>query len=287
MPARSTTGTQAVVSDPTTNDSSSGVHDCPLELDHIVFEREGRRILDDISLHVTRGQHWLVLGANGSGKTTLLRIASMYEHPSSGSVRVLGEQLGRTDVRRLRRRVGYASAALGADFRTALTATEIVMTAKYAALEPWWHEYTDEDHRQAERCLTRMGVGDMSERTLGTLSSGEQQRVFLARTLMNDPGILLLDEPSARLDLGGREQLVAALDDLAAHQDGPPFVLITHHVDEVPEGVTHALLLREGRAVAQGPIDEALTETSLSDCFDMPLSLERRTDGRLSAWARR
>lgn len=259
----------------------------PLELDHIVFERDGRRILDDISMRVTTGQHWLVLGANGSGKTTLMRIAAMYEHPSSGSVRVLGEELGRTDVRQLRRRVGYASAALGADFRPALTATEVVMTAKHAALEPWWHQYSDEDRSIARQCLARLGVGRLAHRTLGTLSSGEQQRVFLARTLMNDPGIVLLDEPSARLDLGGREQLVAALADLAADPDGPPFVLVTHHVDEVPEGVTHALLLKDGAPVAQGPIDEALTEATLSECFEMPLSLERRNDGRLSAWARR
>lgn len=274
------------MNEPVGSADSTDAYSDPLELDHIVFEREGRRIIDDISLHVSPDEHWLVLGANGSGKTTLLRIASMYEHPSAGTVRVLGELLGRTDVRRLRRRVGYASAALGADFRTALTATEIVMTAKYAALEPWWHQYTDDDRAKAGDCLARMGVGNLTGRTLGTLSSGEQQRVFLARTLMNDPGLLLLDEPSARLDLGGREQLVAALADLAADQHGPPFVLVTHHVDEVPEGVTHALLLRDGKAVTQGPIDEALTEDSLSECFDMPLALERRADGRLSAWAR-
>ena len=275
------------MTDGATNTAGTDSPHAPLELDHIVFERDRRRILDDISLHVTPGQHWLVLGANGSGKTTLLRIASMYEHPSSGSVRVLGELLGRTDVRQLRRRIGYASAALGADFRPALTAAEIVMTAKHAALEPWWHQYDDDDRARARDCLTRMGVGDLAEHTLATLSSGEQQRVFLARTLMNDPGILLLDEPSARLDLGGREQLVAALGDLAADRTGPPFVLVTHHVDEVPEGVTHALLLRDGKAVSQGPIDDALTEAALSECFEMKLALERRPDGRLSAWARR
>ncbi len=287
MQAVAPAGTQSGVTVPVTNLPTAGDVAAPLDLEHIVFEREGRRILDDISLQVARGQHWLVLGANGSGKTTLLRIASMYEHPSSGSVRVLGEQLGRTDVRKLRQRVGYASAALGADFRPALTATEVVMTAKHAALEPWWHQYSDEDRSHARNCLDRMGVVRLADRNLGTLSSGEQQRVFLARTLMNDPGIVLLDEPSARLDLGGREQLVAALDDLAADPGGPPFVLVTHHVDEVPDGVTHALLLRDGTAVSQGPIDEALTAESLSDCFDMPLALERRADGRLSAWARR
>ncbi len=250
-----------------------------------MFERDGRRILDEIDLTVAADEHWVVLGANGSGKTSLLRIASMYEHPSSGTVRVLGEQLGRTDVRRLRARVGYASAALAAQFRPALTALDVVMTAKHAALEPWWHRYDDADRAQARRCLGRMGVGGFAERSLGSLSSGEQQRVFLARTLMTDPGVVLLDEPSARLDLGGREQLVGALSEMAAH--GPPLVLVTHHVDEVPDGISHALLLRDGRPVTQGPLDETLTSEALSECFAMPLTLERRPDGRLSAWARR
>jgi iron complex transport system ATP-binding protein len=256
-----------------------------LELDRVVVVRSERRILDGITLRVDAGTHWLVLGANGSGKTTLLRIAAMYDHPSSGTVRVLGEQLGRTDVRQLRRRVGYASAALTAQFRPELSARDVVMTARHAALEPWWHRYTDADREQAIECLTRMDVGGFADRSLGTLSSGEQQRVFLARTLMNDPGVVLLDEPSARLDLGGREQLVQALGELAATPDGPPIVLVTHHVDEVPAGITHVLLLRDGAAVACGPIDETLTSATLSDCFAMPLALERRPDGRLSAWS--
>ena len=256
----------------------------PLHLARITFERDGRRILDDVSLDVGRGENWLVLGANGSGKTTLLRIAAMYEHPSHGIVEVLGERLGRTDVRQLRRRVGYASAALAHEFRDELLAREVVMTARYAALEPWWHRYDDDDRRRAVECLDRMGVGELADRTLGTLSSGEQQRVFLARTLMNDPGVILLDEPAARLDLGGREQLVAALGDLVADVTSPPFVLVTHHVDEVPPGVSHALLLQQGRVVAQGPIDEALTSETLSTCFGLPLTLERRPDGRLTAW---
>lgn len=257
----------------------------PLELDRIVVERSGRRILDRITLRVHLGEHWLVLGANGSGKTTLLRIAAMYDHPSSGTVRVLGEQLGRTDVRHLRRRVGYASAALAAQFRPELTALDTVMTARHAALEPWWHRYTDDDRARALVCLDRMGVGAYSARPLATLSSGEQQRVFLARTLMNDPGVVLLDEPSARLDLGGREQLVRALAELAATPDAPPMVLVTHHVDEVPEGITHAMLLRDGAVVAEGPIEESLTADTLSECFGMRLALERRPDGRLSAWS--
>ena len=255
-----------------------------LALDEIVFERAGRRILDGVTLHVEAHERWVVLGANGSGKTTLLKIAAVYEHPSAGSVRVLGELLGRTDVRVLRRRVGYSSAALAAELRPALEVIDVVQTAKYAALEPWWHRYTDEDADRARSCLTRMGVGHLAERVFGTLSTGERQRVLLARTLMNDPGVILLDEPSGGLDLGGREQLVGALDELGRDPSNPPYVLVTHHVDEIPAATTHALLLRDGRAVTQGPIDDALTAAALSTCFDMPLDLERRPDGRRSAW---
>jgi iron complex transport system ATP-binding protein len=258
-----------------------------LALRSVSFVREQRTILDGVDWAVDRGQHWLVLGANGSGKTTLLRIAALYEHPTSGTVEVLGETLGRTDVRVLRRRVGYASAALAAQLRPELRAADIVMTARNAALEPWWHTYTDEDRVRAVECLDRLGVARFAERSLGTLSSGEQQRVMLARTLMNDPGVILLDEPSARLDLGGREQLVGALAELVANPTSPPVVLVTHHVDEVPAGVTHTMLLRDGRVLAQGPIDDVLTAESLSDCFAMPLQLERRDGGRLTAWASR
>lgn len=257
-----------------------------LELDRIVVERNGQRIVDDVTLHVEPHQRWVVLGANGSGKTTLLRIAAVYEHPSRGSVTVLGETLGRTDVRLLRRRVGYSSAALAADLRPALTASEVVQTAKYAALEPWWHRYSDADRQRAALCLERMGVGRLADRSIGTLSTGERQRVLLARTLMNDPGVILLDEPSGGLDLGGREQLVAALAELARDPDSPPYVLVTHHVDEIPPGTTHVLLLRHGSAIAQGEIAETLTAERLSECFDVPLELHRRPDSRYSAWAK-
>jgi iron complex transport system ATP-binding protein len=262
-------------------------HSSPLELSRVSFVRADRTILDDISLTVRPGENWLILGENGSGKTTLLRIAAMYEHPSTGRVRVLGEELGRTDVRRLRQRVGYASAALTAQFRRELTAADVVMTAKYAALEPWWHHYDDDDRARAHECLERMGVGRLGHRTLETLSSGEQQRVFLARTLMNDPGVVLLDEPSARLDLGGRERLVHALADMAADPTAPPFVLISHHVEEVPPGITHVMMLRDGRAIAAGPIDEVLTAERLSACFGLDLELERLPGDRFSARASR
>jgi iron complex transport system ATP-binding protein len=256
-----------------------------LQLANVTFVRDERTILASLNWRVEPDQRWLVLGANGSGKTTLLRIASMHEHPSSGTVKVLGEELGRTDVRVLRRQVGYLSAALGAQFRPALRCLDIVMTARYAALEPYWHRYTAEDEAQALACLDRMGVAWAAERSLGTVSSGEQQRVLLARTLMNQPGVVMLDEPSARLDLGGREQLVQALAELTCDPSAPPLVLVTHHLDEVPPGITHVLMLRNGEVVARGPIGRALTEQALSECFGLPLTLQRRADGRFSAWA--
>ncbi|HEX4983424.1 MAG TPA: ATP-binding cassette domain-containing protein, partial [Ilumatobacteraceae bacterium] len=174
------------------------VQTAALVLEDVGFTRGGHHIIGTLSLRVEREHRWLVLGPNGSGKTTLLRIAALYEHPSRGTVDVLGERLGRTDVRTLRRRIGYASSALAAQLRPELSAVDVVKTAKYAALEPWWHRYDADDIRQATQCLSRMGVGHLADRTFGTLSSGEQQRVLLARTLMNDPAVVLLDEPAAR-----------------------------------------------------------------------------------------
>ena len=255
-----------------------------LRLKGVSFVRDERTILAPLDWTVKVGERWLVLGANGSAKTTLLRIASLHEHPSTGTVEVLGERLGRTDVRELRRRVGYLSAAFAAEIRQELRCIDVVMTAKFAALEPWWHRYTTADETRAVECLERMGVGWVARRSLGTLSSGEQQRVLLARTLMNDPGVVMLDEPSARLDLGGREHLVGALSELTLDPHASPLVLVTHHLDEVPPGMTHVMMLRDGKVVARGPIARNLTAANLSDCFGMPLKLERRPNGRLSAW---
>jgi iron complex transport system ATP-binding protein len=258
-----------------------------LDLDDVTLTRGGRQIIGNISLRVEREHRWLLLGANGSGKTSLVRIAALYEHPSSGTVRVLGEQLGRTDVRTLRRRIGYASAAFAVQLRSELRAADVVKTARFAALETWWHDYDDADEQRARACLDRLGVARLADRSFGTLSSGEQQRVLLARTLMNEPAVVLLDEPSARLDLAGREQLVGSLAELATDPSAPPLVLVTHHVDDVPVGMTHVLLLRDGRALDQGPVDDVLTADALSECFGIPLVLERRADGRITAWARR
>jgi iron complex transport system ATP-binding protein len=256
-----------------------------LELRGVRVVRDGRAILDGIDWTVHEHERWVVLGRNGSGKTTMLRLASCYLHPTAGTVDVLGQRLGRVDVRQLRARIGLTSAALADQLRPNLDAVDVVMTAKYAALEPWWHTYTDDDRKRAATFLDRLGVGGLAERHFGTLSSGERQRVLLARTLMTEPGLVLLDEPNAGLDLGGREELVAALAALAGDPDSPPSILVTHHVDEIPPGFTHVLLLREGRVHAAGPIEATLTVEDLSATFGLSLTLERR-NGRFSAFAR-
>jgi iron complex transport system ATP-binding protein len=227
----------------------------------------------------------VVLGPNGSGKSTMVRIAALHLHPTSGEVEVLGERLGRTDVRTLRQRIGYASAALGAMLRPDLSARDVVMTAKYAALEPWWHTYDDADRAASVSCLARLGVDRFADRAWGSLSSGEQQRVLVARTLMGPIGLVILDEPNAGLDVGGRENLLAGLDALARDPATPAMVLVTHHVEEIPPAFTHALLLRDGRVAVAGPIERTLTADALSATFGLALDLERRPDGRYAAFA--
>jgi len=247
---------------------------------------DGTEVLRGVDWEVHPGQRWVVLGPNGSGKTTLVRIATMWEHPSAGTVELLGERLGRTDVRRLRARVGFTSAAMADMLRPSLTALEAVMTAKHAALEPWWHTYDGEDSRRALAELQRVGCGHRAGQRFGTLSSGERQRVLLARAMALDPEVIVLDEPNAGLDLSGREELIGALQGLAADPATPPLVLVTHHADEIPDGFTHVLLLRAGTVLAAGPISETLNGATLSDCFGLDLELERR-HGRWTAWAPR
>ena len=243
-----------------------------------------RAILSGIDWTVRAGEHWIVLGQNGCGKSTLLRIASLYLHPSDGTVRVLGEELGRTDVRKLRARIGYAAAALADQLRPNLSVRDVVVTAKFAALEPWWHSYDAADYDHAHTMLERVGCERLAHHTFGTLSSGERQRVLLARTLFINPGVILLDEPTAALDLRGREELVAQLDALASDLSTPPIVLITHHVEEIPPTFTHALLLKSGRETASGRLADTITAANLSDCFGLPVSLESRR-GRYLAFA--
>ncbi|MCY3861033.1 MAG: ATP-binding cassette domain-containing protein [bacterium] len=256
-----------------------------LRLDGVDFTRDKRPILSDVDWEVACDQRWVVLGANGSGKTSLLRIAALYEHPTTGTVEVLGHRLGQVDVRQLRHRVGFVSPALAQMLRPHLKAVDVVMTARHGALEPWWHDYTDADRERALRLLDQVGAGGLGDRTIATLSSGERQRVQIARSLMTDPGLVLLDEPASTLDLGGREMLVADLARLAADSSAPPLVMVTHRTEEIPAGFTHGLMLREGRVLALGPLEDVLTSESLSACFGLSLELEHH-NGRWHAQAR-
>jgi iron complex transport system ATP-binding protein len=247
-----------------------------LRLTAVRLVRDGTVVLDGVDWSAGPGERWVVLGPNGSGKTSLVRIASLWLHPSSGTVEVAGGVLGRVDVRRHRVRVAVVSASVADQLRPGITVLDAVVTAKHAALEAWWHEYDDADRATAMAALERFGAAALAQRTFGTLSSGERQRVLLARALSTSPAVVLLDEPMAGLDLGAREELVDWLGGLAAEPSSPPLVLVTHHVDEIPAGFTHVLLLRDGRVQAAGPIDDVLTEDALSATFATPLRLERR-----------
>lgn len=248
--------------------------------------RDGRAILDRLDWAVRPGERWVVLGPNGSGKTTLLQVAGGRLWPTSGTVEILGHRLGNVDVRSLRPRVAFVSAALVRQLRPSLQAREVVVTGRFAALEPWWHRYEPDDWRRADQLLAERGVGGadgLGTRPFGVISEGERQQVLLARALMSDPELLLLDEPAAGLDLGARERFVADLGQLAGDPTTPPLVLVTHHTEEVPPGFTHAALLREGRFVAAGPLADVLTSELVSACFGLQVTVES-ADGRW--WSR-
>jgi len=244
--------------------------------------RSGSWIVRDVDLRVEAGERWVVVGPNGAGKSTLLSIASTRLWPSHGTVGVLGEEIGRVDARALRRRIGDASAALSETIHGGLTAAEVVVSAATGALAPWWDTYPDVDRGRARDLLDLVGIAALAERTFATLSTGERQRVLLARTLMPDPDLLLLDEPAAGLDLGAREDLVDRLAALAARERPLAIVLVTHHLEEVPPGFGHALVLSSGRVVAGGLVEEVLADGPLSAAYGLPLRV-RRQDGRFTA----
>jgi iron complex transport system ATP-binding protein len=255
------------------------VADAAFALSGIRIVRQGHALLDGVDWTVGHGERWVLLGPNGSGKTTLLRVAGMQVLPTSGAVEVLGERFGATDVRAVRRRIAFVSQSLLRRLRPALVAHDAVMSGRYDALEPHWHRYGPEDHRRADALLEAAGLGAVSARPVGELSEGERQQVLLARALMGEPDLLLLDEPAAGLDLGARERLVARLAALAADPGTPAMVLVTHHTEEIPPGVTHAALLRKGRMVAAGPAGAVLTDEHVSSCFGVTVAVET-SDGR-------
>ena len=251
-----------------------------IALDGVSLVREGRHLLSDITWSVNAEEQWVVLGPNGAGKTLMLQIASLYLAPTRGAVRVLGQQRGRVDVRDLRREIGYAGAGPLAMVRQTLTAIEIVVTGKHAAfVDSRWHHYDEADWERARDRLAWLDIGHLAHRQFGSLSTGEKARVMIARGLVTDPSVLLLDEATTGLDLGARERMVrslADLADLAGERGGPAIVLVTHHVEEIPPGFDHILLLSGGRVVGKGPIGTTLTERALSATFGIDIRLERR-----------
>lgn len=265
---------------PTTDEQTS-----TLDMVNVGRTVEGNAILHNVTWRIDAGQQWVLLGANGSGKTTLARIAALRLHPSTGTIRVLGTELGRSDIRPLLPRVGYSAAALADQLRPDVTARDAVMTAKNGALEPWWHDYDDADRAHAVAALERVGVAALANQRFGSCSSGEKQRVLIARALMTDPALLVLDEPTSALDLGGAEAFVQTLDRLASQSDAPETVLVTHRVDEIPATSTHLAFMSEGEMVTAGPIDDTLTSSNLSEIFGLELVVERHGDGRWSARA--
>ena len=255
-----------------------------LELADVSVVRSGNYLLHGVTWSVADGDRWVVLGPNGAGKTTLLQVAAATIHPTEGFTAVLGELLGAVDVFELRPRIGLTSVALADRIPRSERVRDVVVTASYAVVGRWREEYEAYDDDRAGWLLDRLGVAGLADRTFGTLSEGERKRVQIARAMMSDPELLLLDEPAAGLDLGGRESLVATLGDLAADPASPAIVLVTHHVEEIPSGFTHLLLLREGRVIAAGPLEETLTDANLSETFSLPLTVAR-TAGRWTARA--
>ncbi len=256
-----------------------------LELAGVSVVRGTTTLLDDVSWQVSEGERWVVLGPNGAGKTTLLQIAAARMHPTRGVAGVLGEVLGAVDVFELRPRIGLASAALSERIPGSERVDDVVVTASYAVTGRWHEQYDALDHCRAATLLETLGVGQLADRTFGTLSEGERKRVQIARALMSDPELMLLDEPAAGLDLGGREELVRRLGQIAEDIYAPALVLVTHHVEEIPPNFTDVLLLREGRVVAAGPVELTLTQENLERTFGLPLTLERHAD-RWTARAR-
>lgn len=256
--------------------------DLILDFASVTLTRGGKTLVGPVDWQVELDERWVIIGPNGAGKTSLLRMAGALEHPTSGSAFVLGERLGRTDIRDLTTRIGLVSSALAARIPDHEIVSDLVVSAGYSVLGRWREEYDRFDRDRAADVLESMGAEHLADRRFGTLSEGERKRVLIARGLMTDPELLLLDEPAAGLDLGGREELVDRLGALAADPEAPAMVLITHHVEEVPPGFTNAMLLSEGHVTAQGPLATTLTAENLTTTFRQSIALAN-DDGRYFA----
>jgi iron complex transport system ATP-binding protein len=257
-----------------------------LKLRGVSIRRETSMLLRNIDWTAHEDERWIVIGPNGAGKTTLLQVAATQLFPTEGTIEVLGEKLGDVDVFDLRPRIGLTSASLAERVPAAEKVIDLVLTASYAILGRWKEEYDSADVTRAVELLDALGCAHLIRRRFATLSEGERKRVQIARAMMPDPELLLLDEPAAGLDLGGREDLLRRLSFLARDPKAPMMVLVTHHVEEVPDGFTHAMLLRRGSVLARGRIEDVFTTKNLSRCFGVPLEIEHRNN-RWSAWAAR
>lgn len=253
-----------------------------LRFENVFFTRNKRDILSSINWEVTPDQRWVILGPNGAGKSTLLNIATTHEYPSSGTVTVLDKTLGRVDVFSLRNRIGFASSLQARRIPASETVLDTVLTAAYSVEGRWRESYDDFDIRRAQRVLGEWGLEDFADRKFGTLSDGERKRAIIARAVMTDPELLLLDEPAANLDLGARERLIEMLSQFAQSPYSPAMVMVTHHVEEIPQGFTHLLMINEGEVVASGPISEVLTAENLNSTFGVDVELTE-THGRYQA----
>ena len=273
------------------NGSSDGHvwNDLALHFESVrIWVATGAHILRGIDWCVRTGERWALIGPNGSGKSTLLALAGAVRHPSAGRVSVLGGTLGKVDMPALRREIGFVDA--GQVVLDWLTAEEVVLTGIGATLRPLWGTYSAHEHERARSLLRLLGCADLADRELSTCSQGERGRIRIARALIAEPRLLLLDEPAVGLDLAAREALVTALDRLSMERPGLSSVLVTHHLEEIPSSTTHAVLLREGTAVAAGLIDDVLTGDNLTACFGLPIECHRvgdRWSARAPAnWAR-
>jgi len=244
-----------------------------IDFNEVCLTRGGRQILGPITWRVDEGQRWVILGPNGAGKTSLIAIAATLIHPTKGQARVLDELLGRVDVFELRHRIGLSSAALTDRIPPDECALDVVMTASWAVTGRWQEVYDLWDESRALGMLSLFGVAQNRDQKFGSMSEGERKRIQIARALMPDPELLILDEPAAGLDLGAREDLLTRLSGLAIDPAAPTSLLVTHHVEEIPSGTTHALLLRDGGVVASGPISEVLTSANISQAFGLTINL--------------
>jgi iron complex transport system ATP-binding protein len=252
-------------------------------LNGVTVLREGVPVLSGVNWRVDARDRWVILGPNGSGKTTLLQVAAARLWPTAGTVEILGERLGRVDVRSLRPRVALVSGAVVRQLRPDVPARDVVASGRYGALETWWNQYSADDWEKADQLLADGGVAEIGDRPFGVISEGERQHVLLARALMSNPEILMLDEPFAGLDLGARERLLVQLAALASDAGSPPIILVTHHCEEIPPGFTHGGLVSLGELTVSGPLCDVVTSDRVSACFGVQVSVGR-TDGRW--WSR-